>query len=146
MIAGWRAVGSDIALGFYFTFLAECELLDGKPDAALEATSEALKWTEQNAEGQSASIAHIRRGDAFCLLQDIQSGETEYELALDIARRQDAKFWELRASTRLSASWQRRGRHNDAHDLLAPIYGWFTEGFDTLDLKEAKALLDALAK
>ena len=64
--------------------------------------------------------------------------------ALDIARRQEAKAWELRAAMSLSHLWWRQGKRQDAYDLLAPVYGWFTEGFDTSDLKAAKQLLDAL--
>ena len=62
-----------------------------------------------------------------------------------MARRQQAKSWELRAAISLSRLWQRQGKRTEAYDLLAPIYGWFTEGFDTPDLQEAKALLEALA-
>ena len=61
-----------------------------------------------------------------------------------MAQRQDAKWWELRAATTLARLWARQGERRKAHDLLAPVYGWFTEGFDTPDLREAKALLDAL--
>ena len=65
--------------------------------------------------------------------------------ALDVARRQEAKSLELRATMSLSRLWQQQGKRADAYELLAPIYGWFTEGFDTADLQEAKALLEALA-
>ena len=65
--------------------------------------------------------------------------------ALDVARRQEAKSLELRAAMSLSRLWQQQGKRAEAHALLAPIYGWFTEGFDTADLQEAKALLEALA-
>jgi predicted ATPase len=64
--------------------------------------------------------------------------------AAAVARRQQARSWELRAATSLSRRWQRQGKRSAAYDLLAPVYGWFTEGFDTADLQEAKALLDAL--
>ena len=65
--------------------------------------------------------------------------------ALAIARRQQAKSWELRAAMSLSRMWQQQGKRDEARELLAPIYGWFTEGFDTVDLQEAKALLEELA-
>ena len=69
-----------------------------------------------------------------------------FECAIAIAREQKAKSWELRAATSLARLWQGQGRRSEAHDLLAPIYGWFTEGFGTLDLKTAKMLLDELAQ
>jgi predicted ATPase len=71
--------------------------------------------------------------------------ETCFRQALDIARRRQAKSWELRAAMSLSRLWQRQGKRAEARQLLAEIYGWFTEGFDTKDLQEAKALLEALA-
>jgi predicted ATPase len=74
-----------------------------------------------------------------------QDAELRFIRSLSIAREQHAKSWELRTATSLARLWYDQGRRIEARDLLAPIYGWFTEGFDTLDLKEAKALLDALA-
>ena len=71
--------------------------------------------------------------------------EVSYRRAIERARSQEAKSWELRAATSLARLWRDQGKHAAARDLLAPIYGWFTEGFDTLDLKDAKALLDHLA-
>jgi len=71
--------------------------------------------------------------------------ETWFRQALDVARRQQAKSLELRAAVSLSRLWQQQGRHTDAYQLLAPIYAWFTEGFDTADLQDAKVLLEALA-
>jgi predicted ATPase len=70
--------------------------------------------------------------------------ETCFRQALDIARRQQAKSWELRAAMSLSRLWHRQGKRAEAYDLLAPVYGWFTEGFETTDLQEAKALLEEL--
>ena len=70
----------------------------------------------------------------------------QYQAAVDVARQLDAKSWELRAAMSMARLWRDQGRREEARDLLAPVYGWFTEGFDTLDLKEAKALLDELAK
>jgi predicted ATPase len=71
--------------------------------------------------------------------------ETCFRQALDVARHQQAKSWELRAAMSLSRLWQQQGQRAEARALLAPIYGWFTEGFDTADLQEAKALLDDLS-
>ena len=67
-----------------------------------------------------------------------------FQQAIDITRKQEAKSWELRAATSLARLWQRQGKNAEARDLLAPVYGWFTEGFDTKDLQAAKALLEEL--
>jgi predicted ATPase len=78
-------------------------------------------------------------------LGDDATSEDCYRHALDVARRQSAKFWELRVANDLARLWRDQGRREEARELLAPVYGWFTEGFDTLDLKEAKAPLEELA-
>jgi predicted ATPase len=76
---------------------------------------------------------------------DTPKAEGYFERALAVARQQQAKSWELRAAMSMARLWRDQGKRDEAHDLLAAVYGWFTEGFDTLDLKEAKALLDQLA-
>jgi predicted ATPase len=78
-------------------------------------------------------------------LGDDATSEDCYRYALDVARRQSAKFWELRVANDLARLWRDQGKREEARELLAPVYGWFTEGFDTLDLKEGKALLEELA-
>ncbi len=86
------------------------------------------------------------QGDARFELEpaDGSSVESCDATAIEIARSQSAKLFELRASNRLARLWQSQGKSTEARDLLAPVYGWFTEGFDTADLKEAKALLEEL--
>jgi predicted ATPase len=76
---------------------------------------------------------------------DLAKAAEHFEHALAIARAQQAKSWELRAAISLARLWREEGKRQQAHDCLAPLYGWFTEGFDTLDLREAKALLDAIS-
>jgi predicted ATPase len=75
---------------------------------------------------------------------DHARAEASYRKAIEVAQRQSAKLWELRATTSLARLWRDQERRAEAHDLLAPVYGWFTEGFDTRDLKDARALLDEL--
>ena len=87
---------------------------------------------------------HRLQGELF-LGRDEESAEVCFRRAIDIARAQQAKSFELRAATSLARLWQSLGRRGAARDLLAPVHGWFTEGFDTADLKDAKALLDELA-
>ena len=76
---------------------------------------------------------------------DLEGAERNFLASLDWARRQQAKMWELRTSTSLARLWQSQGKRQDAYELLAPVYGWFTEGFDTKDLLDAKALLEQLS-
>ena len=76
---------------------------------------------------------------------DAAKAEAYFDRALAVARQQQAKSWELRAAMSMARLWRDQGKRDEARDLLAPVYGWFTEGFDTLDLKEAKALLEELA-
>jgi len=87
---------------------------------------------------------HRRRGTLLLSMHEQAAAEESYHRALSVARQQSGKFWELRAATSLARLWRDQGKRTEAGDLLAPIYGWFTEGFDTPVLKEAKALLDEL--
>ena len=102
--------------------------------------------TDKN--GQRYFDAECHRLEGEILLRqatpDTAQAETCFQQALDVARAQQAKSWELRAATSLARLWQSQNKRQDAYDLLAPVYGWFTEGFDTVDLQEAKALLAAL--
>jgi predicted ATPase len=74
-----------------------------------------------------------------------EKAEAYFDRALAVARQQQAKSWELRAAMSMARLWRDQGKPDEARELLTPVYGWFTEGFDTLDLKEAKALLDELS-
>jgi predicted ATPase len=85
------------------------------------------------------------RGALLLSASEHAHAENSFRQALELAQRQSAKFWELRAATSLARHWRDQGKRDEARKLLAPVYGWFTEGFDTLDLKEAKALLGELA-
>jgi len=88
---------------------------------------------------------HRFEGMALCGLSRLEEGQLALEEALCVARRQQARAYELRAAMNLARLWRDQGNARQAHELLAPVYGWFTEGFDTRDLKEAKALLEELA-
>jgi len=87
---------------------------------------------------------HRLRGDLRLALPEPDQPEACFRRALAVASEQQAKLWELRAATSLARLWRGQRRRNEAHDLLAPIYGWFTEGFDTADSQDARALLDEL--
>ena len=115
--------------------------------SALQALAEAHTLMEQHEERWWEAEIHRLRGVLLLRQSGTQQDEAETCLrqALDVARRQQVKSLELRAAVSLSRLWQHQGKQTEAHALLAPIYGWFTEGFDTADLQEAKALLEALA-
>ena len=103
--------------------------------AQIEMTD--ARWCEAEVRRAHGDVAR-RRGD-------LSQAEMSFTEAIAIARRQEARHWELRAATSLARLWADQGKRVEAHDLLAPVYGWFTEGFETADLKDAKALLDELS-
>ena len=104
---------------------------------AVETTND--RWFEAELNRIAGEIA------LKSLEPDAKKAEAYFKRALSVARQQQAKSWELRAAMSMARLWRDQGKPQQARELLAPIYGWFTEGFDTLDLKEAKALLDQLA-
>ena len=128
-------------------FLADAHARVGQFDDARRCIGEAMAASEASKESWCDADIHRLAGDIVLLsgAPDAAEAEAYFERALSVARAQQAKSWELRAATSLARLWRDQGKPDAARDLLAPVYGWFTEGFDTLDLKEAKALLDALA-
>jgi predicted ATPase len=112
----------------------------------LQTLAEALALVDQTQERYYEAELYRLQGELLLARSAAHHAEaaTCFRHALDVARHQQAKSLELRAATSLSRLWQQRGKQADAHALLAPIYGWFTEGFDTKDLQEAKELLEAL--
>jgi class 3 adenylate cyclase/tetratricopeptide (TPR) repeat protein len=137
-------LGATRTRPFGLAALAEVLVQQGQHGQALAAVREGLEVQERT--GQCAFEAELRRleGLAFWGLNRLDEGQIALEEALQVARRQQARSFELRAVTSLARLWGEQGRRPEARDLLASVYGWFTEGFDTADLKEAKALLDAL--
>jgi predicted ATPase len=116
-----------------------------QPEEGLKRLAEAAQLMERTNERWAEAEMHRARGALLLSLHDRMAAQESYELALSVARTQSAKFWELRAALDLAGLWRDQGERNEARDLLAPIYGWFTEGFDTPVLQDAKALLDQLA-
>jgi predicted ATPase len=139
-----RATGGEVRLSYYLALLAEAHGEDHRPDVGLRILTEAFahqvttqeRWTE----------AELYRIKGELLLKQTPSDEEQaamcFQQALAIARRQKARLLELRAAMSLARLWQQRRKRAEARELLAPIYGWFSEGFDTADLQEAKGLLD----
>jgi class 3 adenylate cyclase/predicted ATPase len=141
------ATGAALLRPYYLALLAEAHSAIGEPETGLTGLAEALTLVDKTGEQWCESELHRLKGEL--LLQqnsdNATAAETCFQHAITIAQNQQAKSFELRAATSLARLWQQQGKRQEAYDLLAPVYHWFTEGFDTADLQEAKALLDALA-
>jgi predicted ATPase len=142
-----RSMGTTISIPQRLSDLARAHAELGQYDAAWRCINEAMTLTETSNERWFEADLHRIAGDLTLMSPepDAAKAEAYFERALSVARQQQAKSWELRGAMSMARLWRDQGKHDEARDLLAPIYGWFTEGFDTLDLKEAKALLNELA-
>ena len=145
-ITAWRSTGSTFLVPCWLSYLAEAHAELGERDEAWRRIVDALSAIETTKERWFEAEAN-RIADDIALRSpapDIAKAEAYFERALAVARQQQAKSWELRAAMSMARLWRDQGKRDEARELLAPVYGWFTEGFDTLDLKEAKRLLDEL--
>jgi predicted ATPase len=145
-ITACRTIGAALFVPYFSALLADVSAYLGHPEDGLRALAEAHTLVEQHEERWwEAEICRLR---GVVLLRHPETPPAEAETwlrrALDVARRQEAKSLELRAAMSLARLWQQQDKHVEARELLAPIYGWFTEGFDTADLQDAKALLAEL--
>jgi predicted ATPase len=142
----WSASGARTLLPLYLSLLAEAYMKIGQIEEGLTALEQALTRVENSGERFWEAELHRLKGELLSRWgADVGKIKLEFLKALEIARRQGAKSWELRATVSLSRLWQAQGRKEEARQMLADIYGWFTEGFDTVDLKQAKSLLDELS-
>ena len=139
--------GGRVMFPCWKSALAEGMAQLGDLESALHLIDEIIAQVERPGwEERSYHAETLRlKGWMLSLKGDLEDAERNYLASLDWARRQQAKSWEVRTSTSLARLWHSQGKRQDAYELLAPVYGWFTEGFDTVDLKEAKALLEELA-
>ena len=164
-LAAYRATGAGIFVTYFLALVAEAYGANGQVQAGLQTIPEALERVEQTGERVWEAELHRLRGE-LVLQSGVQSlrsrdlrpqsatpnahvaveAEACFHQAIAIARQQQAKSLELRAALSLARLWQQHGKSAEAGALLAPIYGWFTEGFDTADLQEAKALLEELGR
>jgi predicted ATPase/DNA-binding CsgD family transcriptional regulator len=141
----WSATGTLHHRPYFLALLTKALGQDGATEAAWSAVKEARAIAENTGERWYEAELHRLTGELARSEGEGATAEAWFQRALEIARRQDAKSWELRAATGLARLWRDQGRRDDADDLLAPVYAWFTEGFDTADLIEAKAMLTELA-
>jgi predicted ATPase len=141
------ATGAKIMQPMFCAVLAEAYGQVGQLDPAWRMLADALDAIEESGQCYYEAETYRFQGELHLLgpRPNIEQAEASFQHALYIARHQQAKSWELRAAMSLARLWATQGRRGEAHDLLAPVYGWFTEGFDTPDLIEARDLLDALA-
>ncbi|QWG16540.1 AAA family ATPase [Bradyrhizobium sediminis] len=142
-----RATGVTLFNADFAIPLGEALEKDGKSGEALALLDEQIVFVEETGELWCAAGLHRLRGQLLLkgTVPDFAGAQAEFVKAIDVARGQSAKLWELRAAVSLARLWRDQGRHAEARDLLAPVYGWFTEGFDVPDLKNAKGLLNELA-
>jgi predicted ATPase len=144
-MADVRATGCSILIPFVLMVLAQVYGKAEQPGEGLDRLGEAAKLIEATQERWAEAEMHRLWGTLLLSMNEHALAENSYRQALSVAQQQSAKFWELRAAMSMARLWRDQGKREEARDLLAPVYGWFTEGFDTRDLKEAKAMLDEFA-
>jgi predicted ATPase len=149
----WSATGAEILRSHFLVLLAEAYGKAGQADEGLAVLTEALTVVDKTGERYYEAELYRLKGELTLKAEGhrpesevTKEAEACFLKATDIARKQQAKSWELRATTSLARLWQQQGKQKEAHGLLSKVYGWFTEGFDTKDLQEAKASLDELAE
>ena len=144
---GLHSYGLGVNQHALLALQADAQLTSGKPEAALASVAAGLKAVEKTGGAPLEAELYRLRGEALLAgAGTLSEAEAAMQQGIDAARRQNAKSWELRCAMSLARLRQQQGRPQEAAALLAPILGWFTEGFDTADLKEAKALLDKLTE
>jgi tetratricopeptide (TPR) repeat protein len=143
--AGSQELGFIVFRPWVLTLLGDAYRMAGQGQDALEHVAEARRLAEEREERWCQAETVRLTGDVVVAMGDHAGAEASYREAIAIAQQQNAKLWELRAATSLARLWRDQGKSAQARELLAPVYGWFTEGFGTLVLQEAKALLEELA-
>jgi len=140
-------MGAGLGVSYFFAVLAEAYGKAGQAEAGLRLLAEALAHVDHTGERHFEAEVYRIKGELLLqqAIPDTPQAEACFLQALAVAQRQQTKSYELRAAVSLSRLWQRQGKHVEARQLLAEVYGWFTEGFDTVDLQEARALLEELS-
>jgi tetratricopeptide (TPR) repeat protein len=145
-LAAKQATGAQLKVPYYLGLMAGVLREAGSGSEALTLLDDALARVNQTGEHWFEAELHRLKGEAVlaCSSRRVAESEACYRQALAVAQNQGARLWQLRAATSLARLWAEQGRRAESHDLLAPVYGWFTEGLDTADLKDARALLEEL--
>ena len=144
-LAAYRATQAEAWVPYQIYLLAGACEMSGKSDEAVDLLEEAIEVSDRTGERWLIPEIFRQKGQVLLRQGHPQAAEELYLKALDIAQMQEGQHWNLKAATSLSRLWMQQGRRQEARDILAPIYNWFTEGFDTADLREAKAVLDTLS-
>jgi predicted ATPase len=147
-ITAFRSTGATLWMPLYLSYLARAYAELGQFDDAWRSIDEAMTAVVETTKERWCEAEVLRMAGEIALKSpepDAAKAEAYFERALAIARAQQAKSWELRAAMSMARLWRDQSKRDEARDLLASVYGWFTEGFDTLDLKQAQTLLDELA-
>jgi predicted ATPase len=144
-MATYRSSGKRRHLPGRLCSFAEAQSESGRPEEGLATLSEALTLLEETGERLWETELCRLEAELLLALGDVAEAEASLQKAIEVARGQQAKSWELRATTSLARLWHEQGRTHEAYAVLAEVYSWFTEGFDTRDLKEARRLLDQLS-
>lgn len=145
-LAVCRAGGRKLMIPFFLTTLAEAYAMAGRPGEGLDHLAEAAELVEATHERWTEAEIFRLRGTLLLSMREHAAAEESYRRAIEVAQRQGAKFWELRAALGLARLWRDQGKHTKARDVLSPVYGWFIEGSNARDLREARALLVELAQ
>jgi predicted ATPase len=145
-LTAYSETAAEIWVPYFLALLADVHVAAGQTSKAIPVLSEAIGRMEKTGGRWFEAELHRRKGEILLRMPqgDAVEAEARFRRSIEVSQEQRAKLWELRAATSLARLWRDHGRRHEAHDLLAPIHDWFTEGFDTADLEEAKALLDEL--
>jgi predicted ATPase len=146
-MTSYQATGATVFMPFFLPYKALAHATLGDFESAGACIGDAVTAVDATKEGWSEAEVYRKVGQIAMMSSPPNAAEAQklFERALAISRQQQAKSWELRAAMSLARLWRDQGKVQEARELLAPVYGWFTEGFETRDLKEAKALLEELA-
>ena len=145
-LAGWRSTGMEVGVPYVLGSIAEAYGKARQTEKGLNVLEEASDLVERTGERSREAEVYRVKGELLQSSGRASEAEACFRQAIEVARGQQAKSWELRATLGLSRLLQKQGRSEEARQFLSEIYGWFTEGFDTPDLKEAKELLEELAR